>query len=766
MKKVLFTATVDSHILAFHLPYLKYFKDNGYEVHVATNGKEKIPYCDKKFTVPIERSPYKLNNLRAIRKLKKIIDNNKYEIIHTHTPMGSVVTRLAALKTRKINKTRVIYTAHGFHFYKGAPKKNWIIFYPIEKILARYTDTLILVNEEDYLLAKDNLKSDIRYVPSAIGTDELKFNFSLSNSQKSEIRKSLGLKDSDFVMIYPAELSKRKRQVWLINTVKELILNNSDIHLLLPGRDSLKGQCQKLAKEYKIDKQIHFLGFRNDIPKLLTISNLSLSTSFQEGFPVNIMEAMYVGLPIIVSDCRGCRDLIKNNKNGFVVDLDDRLNFTNRIKEVKDNNPKVSLLANQARLDSQRYTLDKVMKQITDIYDLKKINNCLFVHDFRFSVYRNNIYGDGQFEYQNLWKSKYLSLFDNVTIIARGNIAKNNTDIKNKFKLNGPNVNFISTKSIASATIFINFPKVYKKIKEEIKKNDIVIVRLPSMQGLVACFILRKSNKPYIIEVVSNGFDSIYYHDKIKGKILAPILHYLNKYSIRNADNIIYVTNNYLQNVYPNTKNPLACSDVVITEISDKLLEKRIDKIKNYKNKAIKIGLVGSYDLNYKGHELAIKAISEVSKTHNVELHFLGRGNKNRWLKMAKINRIDSVLYFDKPLKPGKAMNEWLDDIDILLVPSKIEGLPRIVVECMSRGGIIVASEVGEIPFILDSKNVFPWNSVQQFSNRIAYLLNNPKEMINIARTNSIKASEYSMVKLSKIRNNYIIQIIDNELSK
>ena len=369
MKKVLFTATVDSHILAFHLPYLKYFKDNGYEVHVATNGKEKIPYCDKKFTVPIERSPYKLNNLRAIRKLKKIIDNNKYEIIHTHTPMGSVVTRLAALKTRKINKTRVIYTAHGFHFYKGAPKKNWIIFYPIEKILARYTDILITINQEDYKRAKKKFNTRVEYAPG-VGIDEEKFNFKMSENEKSKLRKSLGLKDSDFVMIYPAELSKRKRQVWLINTVKELILNNSDIHLLLPGRDSLKGQCQKLAKEYKIDKQIHFLGFRNDIPKLLMISNLSLSTSFQEGFPVNIMEAMYVGLPIIVSDCRGCRDLIQNNKNGFVVDLDDRLNFTNRIKEVKNNNPKISLLANQARLDSQQYTLEKVMKQITYVYNI------------------------------------------------------------------------------------------------------------------------------------------------------------------------------------------------------------------------------------------------------------------------------------------------------------------------------------------------------------------------------------------------------------
>ena len=131
MKKVLFTATVDSHILQFHLPFLKLFKENGYEVHVATNGNDEIPYCDVKHVVSFERSPIKINNLKAIGQLRKIINEEKFDIIHTHTPMGSVITRLAAKKARKKYHTRVIYTAHGLHFFKGAPLKNWLIFYPI-----------------------------------------------------------------------------------------------------------------------------------------------------------------------------------------------------------------------------------------------------------------------------------------------------------------------------------------------------------------------------------------------------------------------------------------------------------------------------------------------------------------------------------------------------------------------------------------------------------------------------------------------------------
>ena len=153
MKKVLFAATVDSHIKQFHLPYLKWFKEHGYEVHVATNGKEVIPYCDVKHQISFERSPLKFNNIKAIGQLKKIIEKEQFEIIHCHTPMGSVVTRLAALKARK-NGTRVIYTAHGFHFFKGAPIQNWLIYYPIEKLMARYTDCLITINEEDYEFAK------------------------------------------------------------------------------------------------------------------------------------------------------------------------------------------------------------------------------------------------------------------------------------------------------------------------------------------------------------------------------------------------------------------------------------------------------------------------------------------------------------------------------------------------------------------------------------------------------------------------------------
>lgn len=360
-KKVLFTATVDSHILHFHLPYLKMFKDEGYEVHVATNGQEEIPYCDKKHIISFERSPFKLNNLKAIKDLKKIINEEKFDIIHCHTPMGSVVTRLAARKSRK-NGTRVIYTAHGFHFYKGAPKINWLLFYPIEKWLSRYTDTLITINEEDYNLAKKKFHSKQIELVHGVGVDPEKFNFEMSEEEKDKLRKEIGIDKDDFVMIYPAELSKRKNQGMLLRCTAELVKENKKIKLLLPGLDSMNGMYQQMAKELDIEENVKFLGYRTDIPKLLKISNLAVSTARQEGLPVNIMEAMVCGLPAVVTNCRGNRDLVQDGVNGYVVEIDDDKAMIENIKSMS-NKIKESAVLDKIILSEVMYKMLKIYRR-------------------------------------------------------------------------------------------------------------------------------------------------------------------------------------------------------------------------------------------------------------------------------------------------------------------------------------------------------------------------------------------------------------------
>lgn len=320
MKKVLFTATVDSHILHFHIPYLKWFKEQGYEVHVATNGNKEIPYCDVKHVVSFERKPFKANNLRAIKQLKKIINEEKFNIIHCHTPMGSVVTRIAAMKARKKYNTKVIYTAHGFHFFKGAPLINWMVFYPVEKWLSNYTDCLITINKEDYNLANNKFKAKQIELVNGVGVDKNKFNFEMSTEEKHDLRKKLGLKDDDFVMTIVGELNKNKNQIMAIETMRKLTKKDNKIKLLLVGTGELEEYYKNKVKEYDLEGNVIFAGYRKDIPKLLKISNCLLSISLREGLPVNVMEAKINLTPVIATKCRGNIDLIENQKDGLIIE--------------------------------------------------------------------------------------------------------------------------------------------------------------------------------------------------------------------------------------------------------------------------------------------------------------------------------------------------------------------------------------------------------------------------------------------------------------
>lgn len=150
-RKVLFLSNT-ANFSKFNLPYMRWFKEQGWRVDYASAGEEEVKDCDNQYTISIVRSPFSLKNFKAYRQLKKILSENHYDILHCHTPMGAVVARLAGKAFRK-NGLKIIYTAHGFHFYKGAPILNWIMFYPVEKWFSKYTDVLVCINEEDYELA-------------------------------------------------------------------------------------------------------------------------------------------------------------------------------------------------------------------------------------------------------------------------------------------------------------------------------------------------------------------------------------------------------------------------------------------------------------------------------------------------------------------------------------------------------------------------------------------------------------------------------------
>ena len=371
-KKVLFVATVvKTHMMQFHIPYLKMFQEMGWETAVASrNDYEnpedcKIPYCDTYYDIPFERTPWKPKNYRSYRMLKKIIDEGEFDIIHCHTPVGAMIARLAAAGARR-KGTKVIYTAHGFHFFTGAPMLNWLLFYPAEKILAPLTDVLITINKEDYDRAQKKMRCKrIEYVPG-VGIDTKKFRCAPVDLQ--EKRKELGFGEQDFLILTVAEMTPNKNHITVLNAMAKLKDKEefSNIHYLIVGRGVMKESLQDSAWELGIGEHVHFLGYRTDAPELYRCSDMFAFVSFREGLSVALMEAMSCGMPIMCTRIRGNTDLIEDNVSGIFTENNADALAENILRLYRDPGFRAELGVNAAKkvtLFDEESVLD-LMKEI------------------------------------------------------------------------------------------------------------------------------------------------------------------------------------------------------------------------------------------------------------------------------------------------------------------------------------------------------------------------------------------------------------------
>ena len=372
--KVLFVATVRSHIGQFHMPFIRKLKELGCTVDAAfkDNSENKpgldLSGIDTVYEIPFSRSPYSTDNIKAYKELKKVIDNGNYDIIHCHTPMGAVIARLAAIKARK-SGTKVLYTAHGFHFYKGAPLRFWILFYPVEKLLARFTDCIITINSEDYKLAKKRFKSSgsIEFVPG-VGIDLNKFN-DCSKDEKMNIRNKNGYSDDDFLMIYPADFSYRKNQYMLFEALKLVMRKHDNVRLILPGATEGIEPFKEYCCNAGIIENVDFLGYRNDIFELDSMCDISVSSSRQEGLPINLIEAMAIGNPIIATDVRGNNDLVVDGVNGYLVTLNDYETMAKRIIELVENTQLKEKYGKASHKLAENYSQEKIINEMLSIYN-------------------------------------------------------------------------------------------------------------------------------------------------------------------------------------------------------------------------------------------------------------------------------------------------------------------------------------------------------------------------------------------------------------
>ena len=329
--KILYVTTIGS-TMDFFKSFINQLIDEGHTVDNATNDTErKVPdlYYElgcKVYRIDCSRSPFKTGNIRAIKQLKKLCEENKYDIVHCHTPIAAMCTRLACRGVRK-KGTKVIYTAHGFHFYKGAPLKNWLIYYPVEKFCSHFTDVLITINNEDYELASKKMKAKkVVYVPG-VGIDLEKF--SKCTVDINEKRKELGIPKNAFILLSVGELNHNKNHEAVIKAIK-----NKDVYYLIAGKGGLQEYLQNEIDDCGLNGRVKLLGFRTDIKELLSVADVFVFPSFREGLSVSLMESMSNGKPCIVSKIRGNVDLIDEGKGGFLCSPGDSAAFAQAIEKL------------------------------------------------------------------------------------------------------------------------------------------------------------------------------------------------------------------------------------------------------------------------------------------------------------------------------------------------------------------------------------------------------------------------------------------------
>lgn len=369
-KKVLFVATVvKTHINVFHLPYLEMLKNKGFKTYVCAKNdfenKEEciIPYCDEYYDVPFERSPFNFKNIQAYKELKKIIKKEKFDIIHCHTPVASILTRLCAIKSRRYG-TKVIYTAHGFHFFKGAPLINWLIYYPIEKICSYFTDVLITINKEDYNLAMKKMKANKIYYIPGVGIDTDKY--SNIDVDKVEKRKELGITENDIMVLSVGELNKNKNHEVIMKAIAKI--DRKNIHYFIAGKGELKDYLSNLSIKLGIENSVHLLGFRKDIAELCEVADIFCFPSKREGLGLSALEAMACGLPILTSNIHGINDYSIEGVTGFKCDATKVNCFKYNIERIIINKELASKIKETNKLRVKKYDLVNVKNEMERIY--------------------------------------------------------------------------------------------------------------------------------------------------------------------------------------------------------------------------------------------------------------------------------------------------------------------------------------------------------------------------------------------------------------
>ena len=365
--KILYITTIGS-TMGFFKSLIHMLLNEGHTVDIACN----VQTCDvpaeyrkwgcRVFPMPWSRSPFDLHNISAISKLKEVIKNGEYDIVHCHTPVAAACTRIACKPFRK-QGLKVIYTAHGFHFYKGAPLLNWLIYYPIEYLLSYYTDVLITINHEDYnrsltFHAKQNV-----YI-SGVGVNLAKFHIATPDEKlRKRLQLNLGLKASDIVCVCVGELNKNKNQLFIIKNIERLLSTYPQLKLVIVGSGKEYITLDAYIKNNGLAANVFLLGYRTDICDILNASDFGISASVREGLGVNVIEFVASGLKVICADNRGHRDIAEHT-HVLIYKQSDSDDFVKILRECINNKN----IDSHDKNDISSFAEENVIFQLNQLY--------------------------------------------------------------------------------------------------------------------------------------------------------------------------------------------------------------------------------------------------------------------------------------------------------------------------------------------------------------------------------------------------------------
>lgn len=377
MKKVLMVAAVPSMIGQFNMSNIRILQELGYEVGVACNFKDKSVWTEERvrqfideleakkikyYQIDFSRNPIAIDkDFVSYQQLKRLIVDENIELIHCHTPVAGVISRMVTHKM----KVKVIYTAHGFHFFDGAPKKNWLIYYPIEKFFSKWTDVLITINKEDYNRAKKNFYAKVvRYIPG-VGVDTKKF--ANCNINRAEKQKELCIPEDAFVLLSVGELQNRKNQRTIIEALHKL--KNQNIYYLVVGKGKLQAEYEKIINKYGLEENIRLLGFRTDIDELCKIADCFVHPSVREGLGIAPLEAMASGLPLISSYINGIKDYTKDDISGCCIKNPVDVNEMSKAIDKMFKNLEFRKLCGTNNIETaKKFDITNTEKQMRNIY--------------------------------------------------------------------------------------------------------------------------------------------------------------------------------------------------------------------------------------------------------------------------------------------------------------------------------------------------------------------------------------------------------------